>query len=268
MAGSERALCVAIHDVAPSTWPLCEKLIDAIRQVAPIPLTFLVVPAYHHRCHGENHNACFAALRQQMAEGSELALHGYTHLDEGPRPDCSWAYFWRQIYTQGEGEFAGLGVGQARQRLGWGLEWFARQGWPVDGFVAPAWLMSEGSWQALQGFPFRYTTSFSRIYLLQQRRSLFAPSLVYSARSGWGSALSCSGNDAGARMLRDAPLLRLGLHPRDANRPSTVLHCQRMLEKLLQSRHAMTKSTFASRWSAAPDDEYLFTKWWAAGKPV
>ena len=43
------ALCVSIHDVAPATWELCAKLFDAIRDVADIPVTLLVVPAYHHR---------------------------------------------------------------------------------------------------------------------------------------------------------------------------------------------------------------------------
>ena len=41
------ALCVSIHDVAPATWKECERLAAAIREVADIPLTWLVVPHYH-----------------------------------------------------------------------------------------------------------------------------------------------------------------------------------------------------------------------------
>jgi predicted deacetylase len=251
MAGFKPALCVSIHDVAPATWPLCEKLIAAVGKVAPIPLTFLVVPAWHHQCKGESDDACFAALDAHREHGNELALHGYTHLDEGRGPDCPWTYFCRHIYTQGEGEFAGLGVRQANRRLAWGIEWFARRGWTPDGFVAPAWLLSDGSWEALASAPFRYTTTFSRFYLLPQRRSLFAPALVYSARSGWGSTVSRCANDLCTPMLQSAPLLRLALHPRDAHYPSTLLHCQRAIEKLLLTRDAMTKSAFALHWSAA-----------------
>ncbi len=251
MAGFEQTLCVSIHDVAPATWALCEKLVEAVGKVAPIPLTVLVVPAWHHRCSDQADASYFAALAAHRANGSELALHGYTHLDEGRRPDCPWTYFWRQVYTQGEGEFAGLGARHAHKRLAWGIEWFARHGWTPDGFVAPAWLLSEGSWKALESAPFRYTTTFSRFYLLPQRRSLLAPALVYSARSGWGSTVSRCANGIASPLLRNAPLLRLALHPRDAHHPATLLHCQRAIEKLLQTRNAMTKCEFATRWSAA-----------------
>ena len=39
---------MSLHDVAPHTWPQCERLLQAVRAVADIPLTLLVVPAYHH----------------------------------------------------------------------------------------------------------------------------------------------------------------------------------------------------------------------------
>jgi predicted deacetylase len=46
-AAPQRALCISIHDVAPSTWPACRQLVETIHAVAAVPLTFLVVPAYH-----------------------------------------------------------------------------------------------------------------------------------------------------------------------------------------------------------------------------
>lgn len=242
--GSRNRLCVAIHDVAPGTWRLCEKLIAAVDQVGPVPLTFLVVPAYHHQqC--RNDNACFRMLDERLKMGDELALHGYTHLDEGRLPDCPWSRLCRQVLTQGEGEFAALGKREARKRLTWGLEWFSRRGWPVSGFVPPAWLLSDASWSVLRESGLRYTTTLTRFHLLQQDRSVYAPSLVYSARSKWGSALSRHGNSACARLFGGATLVRLGLHPRDALHPQTLLHCQHLLEKLLLDRLPVTKSVFA-----------------------
>jgi predicted deacetylase len=172
------------------------------------------------------------------------------------------------VYTRGEGEFAALGVEQARQRLAWARECFARRGWQAQGFVAPAWLLSEGSWQALREAGFGYTTSFSRFYLLREGRSLFAPSLVYSSRNGWGSALSRSGTSVSAQLLRAAPLLRLALHPQDANHRSTLLHCQRLVEQLLQTRDAMTKMEFAQRWSARCHDDASPNRFRASDRPV
>lgn len=247
---SSRILCVSVHDVAPQTWPLCERLLQAIRAVADIPLTLLVVPAYHH------HPAADTAgydrlLEQRLSVGDELALHGYTHLDEGSAPACWRDKFMRRVYTQGEGEFAALSAADARQRLAWGLEWFEHRKWPVHGFVAPAWLLGQGAWQALNDFAFQYTTTLSRFHFLAERQSLYSPSLVYSARSKWGSAMSRHGNTIWSGMLRNAPLARLGLHPRDAHHPQTIRHFQKTIEKLLVTRVAMTKTSFAQTWCAA-----------------
>jgi hypothetical protein len=45
---------------------------------------------------------------------------------------------------------------------------------------------------------------------------------------------------------RNALLARLALHPRDALDPATLRHCQSLLERLVQSRHAQTKAAFAA----------------------
>jgi predicted deacetylase len=264
---SDQTLCVSVHDVAPATWGQCRQLARAIREVAPLPLTFLVVPAWHHRCHEREEQVCVDALEVERASGSELALHGYTHLDEGRRPNCMATYFWRHIYTAGEAEFAGLSFRQARQRLAWGREWFARQGWPVEGFVAPAWLMSAGSWRALRRAGLRYTATFSRFYLLQEKRSLFAPSLFYGG-GRLTSRFSQPLDSAAAWGLRQAPLLRLALQPRDARYPSTILHCQRLLEKLLVTREALTNAQFAQRWSELSQHDDALVARWAGDKPA
>jgi predicted deacetylase len=239
-----RALCVSVHDVAPHTWPQCERLLQAIRAVADIPVTLLVVPAYHHR--PVTVAAVYErALEQCMAAGDELALHGYTHLDEGPAPARWRDKFTRQIYTLREGEFSALGVAEARERLNRGLAWFQCRKWPVWGFVAPAWLLSDGAWQALADFPFTYTTTLTRFYSLPERRALLSPTLVYSARNRWGRILSRQANAAWSGLMQGAPLVRLGLHPNDARDPRTMRHFQRLLEKLLATRTAMTKASFA-----------------------
>jgi predicted deacetylase len=242
-----RTLCLSIHDVSPKTWPQCEVLLAAIHEVAAIPVTLLVVPAYHHLAVRDSTDY-ERALAMRLEAGDELALHGYTHLDEGVAPSGARDWYARRIYTQGEGEFSALRCAEAKQRLQWGLEWFARRGWPVQGFVAPAWLLCDGSWQALRESSFLYTTTISRFYFLPQQRSLFSPSLVYGARSGWSSAVSRVGNTLWARAMRNAPLVRFGLHPADVRHPATIRHMQRLLETLLSTREACTKAAFARAW--------------------
>lgn len=242
-----RALCVSVHDVAPHTRTLCERLLQAIAAVADIPLTLLVVPDYH-RFPVTDPAGYDRFLTQRLARGDELALHGYTHLDDGPAPATLRARFQRRVFTMNEGEFSAISANTARQHLESGLKWFDRRQWPVQGFVAPAWLLGDGAWQALQDFPFTYTTTLPRFYLLPQKQALFSPSLFYSARNASGRCLSRQWNSAFSSAFDHLPLLRIGLHPNDARYPQLVAHCQRLIEHLLATREPMTKAAFAKRW--------------------
>lgn len=244
------ALCVSLHDVAPATWPQCVRLLRAVRAVAPIPLTLLVVPAYHRQPVADS-VAFDRLLDARLAQGDELALHGFTHLDEGP-PAAGWRQkFLRQMYTRGEGEFSTLDVAEASHRIAAGLEWFAQRHWPVAGFVAPAWLLGPDAWRAVRQFPFLYTTTLRYFHTLPQPQALWSPSLVYAARNRSGRWLSSYRNVLLAQILAQRPLVRLGLHPKDAAHPELVRHLQHLIGQLLATREALTKANFALRLQAS-----------------
>ncbi len=161
-----KALCVSIHDVAPATWEDCLVLHRALRQVAPaLPLTWLVVPRYHGTAPPAP--AMEAALARLLDAGHELALHGYTHVNSAARRPGLRSHFVRDVYTTGEGEFAAIDHTEALQRLDLGLAWFAERGWPVSGFVPPAWLASAGAHAAIRQRPFIYTTSLTHFHCLR-----------------------------------------------------------------------------------------------------
>jgi predicted deacetylase len=247
-----RMLCVSIHDVAPATWSDCLRLVHAIRAVADIPLTWLVVPHYHFR--PERSASMEAGLDAALARGDELALHGYSHLDTEADGGGLRARFLRNVYTRREGEFAALSHDEARRRLDLGLAWFAARGWTPSGFVPPAWLLGAGAWQALRESPFAYTTTFSHFHCLGGQGTVApvrSPSMVYAARNRSGRWLSPRVADATAAMLADAPLVRFSLHPPDARYPELMRHTQRALERLLASRTAVTKAECASRLAGA-----------------
>lgn len=236
-------LCVSIHDVAPATWDGCERLARAIREVADIPLTWLVVPQYHGQ--HERSPDMEARLTELLARGHEMALHGYTHLDPEPVRGKLASRFWRSVYTTREGEFSALAEDEARRRIRLGLDWFAERGWPVSGFVAPAWLLGEGAWRALRSFAFDYTTTFTRFHLLRSGGSILSPSMVYTARNPTGRLFSPMAADALAPLLSRAPVVRLSLHPPDARYPRLLSHAQRTIERLLRHRAAATKAACA-----------------------
>ena len=236
-------VCVSIHDVAPDTWAECELLMQAVRAVADIPLTWLVIPNF--RGNKRRSYALESSLERMLAHGHELALHGYTHVDDGPARAGPISSLMRRVYTEGEGEFAAIGEQDARYRIARGLAWFEERGWPVSGFVAPAWLIGPNAWQAVHAFPFLYTTTFTHFHLLERHQQVFSPSLVYAARNKGGRALSPLAASMAAYLLKDAPLVRLSLHPRDARHPALVRHAQRLIARLLDSRMPLTKAEFA-----------------------
>ena len=181
-------------------------------------MTLLVVPHYH-RLPDSSGGRYERRLNACLAAGHELTLHGYIHLDEGPPA-----------------------AGEARRRLEKGVDWFAEREWPVEGFVAPAWLLSEGAWQALAATRFTFTTTLTHFHLLPQGDAVWSPSLVYSSRGGALRRASRQWNTALARRLSEAPLVRLSLHPHDPLDQRTTRRWQGLLEKLLGMRAAITKS--------------------------
>jgi len=242
LAPVRAAVCVSLHDVAPTTWSRCETMLAALAKVAAVPHTLLVVPDYHRR--GDGLAPWYrAALAAQLEAGDELALHGLFHLDDAPAPTALRDWLRRRVLTCGEGEFAALARDEAAARLRAGEAWFRDAGWPLYGFIAPAWLLGPGAWQALDDSPFTYTTTLGHFHLLHPRRAVAAPCIVYSTRSRWRRELSLARN---ARLTHhDAPLARVALHPDDALHPAVVHQAQRLLEKLLQQRVATTKIGFA-----------------------
>lgn len=247
-------LCVSIHDVAPATWADSARLAAALREVADIPLSWLVVPRYHGR--QDDETVLRAGLDAALARGDELVLHGYTHLDTEARGGGLRQRFLRGVYTRREGEFAALVADEARRRIERGLEWFRARGWEAAGFVAPAWLMGEGAWEALDDFAFAYTTTFTRFHLLGDGagQALFAPSLVYAARNRGGRALSPAVADLVAHWQAQAPLVRLSLHPPDVRHPRLLAHAQDLVERLLRTRRAVTKETCARIYQPRPQN--------------
>jgi uncharacterized protein len=260
-----RALCVSIHDVAPDTWSRCRLLLQAIHAVANIPVTLLAVPNYH-RHNNYTYSQFDRLLEKRLSLGDELALHGYSHLDEGMAPANLWNKFVRKIYTQGEAEFYAIDTDEARRRLNLGIDWFDRNHWPITGFVAPAWLLGKGSWQALKEFPFRYTTTMRQFHVLPQHAAIRSPSLVYGARNFCCKQLSFARNAILNHSLQDVPILRIGLHPNDVLHPDIVKNVQQLLEQFLEHRIAMTKISFTNMWqqcsrpvgqSPAIDDSFI-----------
>ncbi|MGH8382694.1 DUF2334 domain-containing protein [Pseudomonas sp.] len=243
-----RSLLLVLHDVAPHTWPDYQPFVEAVDALGDIPMTWLVVPNFHKR-----HPLALASGFRQMLDrrlqrGDELVLHGFYHVDDNPPPRSARDYFMRRIYTC-EGEFYHLDQATALERLEAGMALFQRFGWPLAGFVAPAWLMSEGTRQALSTLPLQYTSDPQHFYRLPDFTSVAAPGLVWSASNPWRRGLSRIVCDLHSARLQQAPVIRLGLHPVDMRHGLSRRYWMQTLQHLLrQGRTPLTKSAWlASR---------------------
>ncbi|WP_310346418.1 polysaccharide deacetylase family protein [Pelomonas aquatica] len=238
-ACSTRDLCVVLHDVAPSRWEGCQRVLGHVRRCADaagieLPLTLLVVP----HMHGDTALPAryLRWLHRMAGAGHELCLHGLTHRDEGPPARGLREHLLRRHYTAGEGEFAALTREQALAKLREGRAWAKALGLSMDGFVAPAWLMSPASLKAVGKAGFRHTCTLTEVIALPQRQALKAPSLVFSTRAAWRRQLSRAWNTYLAHQARDTRLLRLELHPGDAEHPDILRCWTGLLTEALRSR--------------------------------
>ena len=236
-----RALCIALHDVAPATWPRCQALLALLDDLGAPPLTLLAVPDFHGRGGFETAPAIAATLRARQARGDAIALHGLHHRDEGPPPRTPADWLRRRALTAGEGEFAALGATAAAARIAAGRDRLGRLGFAIDGFVPPAWLASSGTRIVLITSGLRWTSSHTALHDLASGRRVAAPCLTASPRSPWRRTLSRIWLRGLLRATRQAPLLRVGLHPDDALHPDLLATWRVVLQELLATRTALTK---------------------------
>ena len=254
--GTRSALCIVLHDAAPSTRSACVRTLAAVRQVAgDVPVTILAVPRYHDEAPSPPFEAW---LGERSRLGDELALHGCTHRDDGV-PHGRLDAMRRSHYTRGEGEFWALSRQEALARIDVGIEWFARNGWPLAGFVAPAWLLGPGAREALVERPFEYTATLRQLVHLPGQQAETSQSVVYSTSSAWRRSTSLAWNALVALAERNNPVLRLELHPRDADFVAVRRSWQRILERALKRRRPATVADYMRRARSAESTVWMTT---------
>ncbi|MDB6145667.1 MAG: deacetylase [Pseudomonas sp.] len=242
MAKTQCSVLLVLHDVAPETWVDYQPFVEAVDALGNVPMTLLVVPDFHRRNPVSLDQRFQQVLEQRLARGDELALHGYYHYDDGPTPWTPRDYFMRRVFTW-EGEFYALDREKARERLQAGVDLFQHLGWPLHGFVAPAWLMSRGTREALRDLPFSYTSDAQHLYQLPDFSRVEAPGIVWSARSAWRRGLSKVVSDRLEQKYQNASTLRLGIHPVDMRHEFSRNYWLQTLQRLMENgRTPMTKA--------------------------
>lgn len=233
-------LCVSLHDVAPATLPDCRRTLAFLDALRIGPVALLVVPDYHGLGRADRDERFCDFLRARAHRGDEIVLHGYFHHDPDGRARGLRDWWVRHVYADLQGEFARLDGNVARARLLRGLAVLRSAGWQPSGFVAPAWLMSPGTRDALESLPLSYYATRDSVHTLSSERSIRAPSLTVSTSGLWRRAVSAGWNQALlGRHSRD-PVLRAALHPQDL-RHTGIESLWRRLLNTLSRREVVTE---------------------------
>jgi predicted deacetylase len=234
-------LVVSLHDVAPSTQMLADKILSELAQRGIRHCSLLVVPNYHHLGASMQDRRFISWLRNLEATGHEIVIHGYFH--EHSRRRAAEGFlekFVTQIYTQGEGEFYDLSYDEAFRRIRSARDEFEAAGLKPRGFVAPAWLLCHEAERAARDAEMEYTTRLRTVRDLRSSETFRACSMVYSVRNGWRRATSLAWNAALSRVQRDQSLVRMSIHPPDFSHPAIWRQIVELISKMVPLRMPAT----------------------------
>lgn len=238
-AGRE-ALIVSVHDLAPATRAVAEKIIlELTRRGVPV-CSLLVVPNYRHRGSSTEDRGFVRWLQELEGQGHEIVIHGYFH--ERPRRPAEnlREKFFTRFYTSEEGEFYDLDYEEALRRITQARDDFTSAGLTPRGFIAPAWLLGAAAERAAAEAEMEYTTHLTGVRDLRSGQDFLARTLVYSVRSDWRRAVSLLWNGALCRHLAGAPLARVSIHPPDYGHPEIWRQIVRSIDRLVKDRTATT----------------------------
>lgn len=231
---------VSLHDVAPVTRSASEKILKELAHLGVRVSSLLVVPDYHGNGSSFADRDFMQWLRDLEADGHEIVIHGYYHQRPRRPNETLPAKLITRSYTSDEGEFYDLDYAEAFRRITRAHDEFTSAGLKPRGFIAPAWLLSKEGERAAADAEMEYTTRLTSILDLRTNENFAARSLVYSVRNSWRRAASLAWNATIAQLMRDAPLVRLSIHPPDFEQTQIWRQIMQIAQRLIESRNATT----------------------------
>ena len=234
------SLVVSIHDVSVMTRESVESMLNDLAGEGVKVSSLLVIPDHHHRGRIDDDSGFASWLDEKVSLGHEAVLHGFHHLRPRRHGEGIAARLITRTYTAGEGEFYDLSFVESLDLLRRGREAMRRCGHEPEGFIAPAWLLGREAAKAVAAENFRYTTRIASVTDFKGQRSFSSRSMVYSVRAPWRRALSLLWNESLFRAMRNAPLLRIGLHPPDWEHGSIRRHALACIRLAVKQRNVTT----------------------------
>lgn len=215
-----KRLFASIHDVSPRFEGQVDRLLDHLAPHVGRRLAMLVVP--DHWSSAPITPAFGARLRAWADEGIEMFVHGWTHRDDSAHTGAA-ASLKAKHMTAGEGEFLGLSHAEALIRMRRGKSLVEDiTGRPATGFIAPAWLYSQGARAALKDAGFALAEDHARVWQPGGEVVARGPVITWASRSRPRQLSSLFAASALRQVLQPTPNVRIAVHPGDTTVPALM----------------------------------------------
>lgn len=181
-------------------------------------------------------------LRDWAGAGVEMFVHGWSHRDAAP------AGFAAKHMTAGEGEFAALSQAEALARM---IRARAvvedATGRAAAGFIAPAWLYSDGTRAALVQAGFALAEDHFRVWRPADGAVLArGPVITWASRSPWRRRSSLAVAAAARAALHGQKTVRVAVHPGDTTYPALLASIDATISSLARGRQVARYADLAA----------------------
>jgi hypothetical protein len=184
-----------------------------------------------------------ALLREQLARGAEVVLHGYTHRAVGRIHGTTIQRLRAALFAGSTAEFLSLSRDEAATRVRAGVAALEALGVRPLGFCPPAWLADDRLPSVLRECGLRYFLTIGALHDLERRRRRTIPALGYMGADVTQERLVAAERRLLMALHSRLPVVRVFLHPQGARRSRACSAALRTLERLLAVR---TPVTYAS----------------------
>jgi len=216
-----KRLLASIHDVGPRFEAEVDALLARLTGHLGAPrLAMLVVPDHWGEAPLTPGTPFATRLRGWADAGVEMFVHGWFHRDTTEHHGI--AALKAKHMTASEGEFLGLDHATALDRMTRGKALVEDIiGRPAAGFVAPAWLYSDGAMRALGEAGFALAENHGRVWSPMARDKVLTrgPVITWASRSNARQLSSLAAAGALRHLLQPAKVVRIAVHPGDAHVP-------------------------------------------------
>jgi predicted deacetylase len=224
------SLAVALHDVAPASFPRCALIRDWLYDLGVQKVTLLVIPAPELHPFFQRSPELAAWLLDRRDDGDAIAQHGLQH--KRTRAPGLLARPLREFQGGEATEYPGLDEEATAASLDAGRRVLEQAGVPPRGFVAPGYAYT-GALREHLADRFDWWGTLLGV----RPRPAIAPALCLGTTTGFKRATSPGLLRLGAAL--SGRLLRLDLHPADFEHPSHV-HAVEAVLRRAQRRVAVT----------------------------